>query len=83
VWGFSAVADSPPCSACVIEPCEPRYIGTALTIQTCLGFLLTLMTIRLVPLLQSRFGWRGAFAMLALGPALGAIAMLRLRRLTR
>lgn len=83
LWGFSVVADSAQFSACVSELCEPRYIGTALTLQTCLGFILTLLTIRTVPLLEARVGWRGAFAMLAIGPALGTVAMLRLRRLTR
>ena len=83
LWGFSVVADSAQFSACVSELCEPRYIGTALTLQTCLGFILTLLTIRLVPLLEARVGWRGAFAMLAIGPALGTVAMLRLRGLSR
>ena len=83
LWGFSVVADSGQFSACISEFCEPRYIGTALTLQTCLGFILTLTTIRLVPLLEGHLGWRGAFAMLAIGPALGTMAMLRLRSLTR
>lgn len=83
LWGFSVVADSAQFSACVSELCEPRYIGTALTLQTCLGFILTLLSIRLVPLMQARLGWRGAFAMLAIGPALGTLAMLRLSRVTR
>jgi dipeptide/tripeptide permease len=50
-----------------------------LTVQTCLGFLLTVVMIRAVPALADRVGWQGAFAVLALGPALGAMAMLRLR----
>lgn len=83
LWGFSVIADSAQFSACVSELCEPRYIGTALTLQTCLGFILTLLAIRLVPLLEARVGWRGAFAMLAIGPALGAVAMLRLGSLSR
>jgi MFS family permease len=83
VWGFSVIADSAQFSACVSELCEPRYIGTAMTLQTCLGFILTLLSIRLVPLLVGRVGWRGAFAMLAIGPVLGTVAMLRLRSLTR
>ena len=81
VWGFAVVADSAQFSAAVSELADPRYVGTALTIQTCLGFLLTLATIRLVPALVERVGWRWAFAALALGPVFGLWSMLRLRRL--
>jgi len=81
VWGASVVADSAQFSTCVTELGDPRYIGTALTVQTCLGFLLTTVSIQLVPLLVGLVGWRYAFAALAPGPALGTLAMLRLRRL--
>ena len=81
MWGFAVVADSAQFSAAVSELSDPRYVGTALTIQTCLGFLLTLFTIRLVPALEGRFGWAWSFLPLALGPALGIAAMLRLRGL--
>ncbi|HEX5760143.1 MAG TPA: MFS transporter [Thermoanaerobaculia bacterium] len=81
VWGFAVVADSAQFSAAVSELSDPRYVGTALTLQTCLGFLLTLATIGLVPELVERAGWRWAFAVLALGPAFGLWSMLRLRRL--
>jgi MFS family permease len=81
VWGFAVVADSAQFSACVSELCQPEYTGTALTVQTSLGFLLTLVTIRLIPPLQAWVGWRWAFAALALGPALGAWAMWALRSL--
>jgi MFS family permease len=81
VWGFAVVADSAQFSAAVSELSDPRYVGTALTVQTCLGFLLTLLTIRLVPSLAVRWGWSASLAALALGPACGAVAMLRLRAL--
>lgn len=55
-------------------------MGTALTLQTSLGFLLTLFTIRLVPSIVELVGWRYAFTFLALGPAVGIWAMQRLRR---
>ena len=79
VWGFAVVADSAQFSACISELCDPRYTGTALTLQTSLGFLLTLITIRLIPTAVSAIGWQWAFALLALGPAAGAWAMLALR----
>ena len=81
VWGFAVVADSAQFSAAVSELTDPRYVGTALTIQTSLGFLLTLFTIRLVPPLVDAVGWTGAFAGLALGPLFGIWSMQRLRHL--
>ena len=81
VWGAAVVADSAQFSACVTELSDPQYIGTALTIQTCIGFFLTTISIELVGVLQRAVGWSSAFAVLAPGPALGVVAMLRLRRL--
>ena len=81
VWGFAIVADSAQFSAVVTELAEESYVGTALTLQTALGFLLTMVSIQLVPLLVDAVGWEWAFAPLAVGPALGTLAMLYLRRL--
>ena len=75
------VADSAQFSAAVSELTDPRYVGTALTLQTSLGFLLTLVTLRLVPALLGPLGWWPVFALLALGPVGGIAAMLRLREL--
>jgi MFS family permease len=80
IWGFAVVADSAQFSTIVTEVCEQEYVGTASTVQLAMGFLLTTVTIRLIPTLESAVGWRMAFSVLALGPALGVIAMLRLRR---
>ncbi|OGD17971.1 MAG: MFS transporter [Candidatus Aminicenantes bacterium RBG_16_63_16] len=81
VWGFAVVADSAQFSAGVSELAPPERIGTALTLQTSLGFLLTLVTVRLVPAAERLVTWRYAFVLLAFGPAAGIWAMLRLRRL--
>lgn len=81
VWGFAVVADSAQFSAAVSELADPRYVGTALTLQTCLGFLLTLVTIQLIPPLADAVGWDSVFPVLALGPAFGIWAMWRLRGL--
>jgi hypothetical protein len=80
VWGFAVVADSAQFSTMVTETAEDAYRGTALTLQTALGFLLTLVTIRGVPLVADAIGWRWAFPWLAVGPALGIAAMVTLRR---
>jgi MFS family permease len=81
VWGFAVVADSAQFSAGVSELCPADRTGTALTVQTSLGFLLTLVSIRLVPTLVRLLTWRWAFAFLVAGPAAGIWAMLRLRGL--
>ncbi len=78
-WGFAVVADSAQFSAAVTELADRSYVGTALTLQTAVGFLLTVVTIRLVPLWQDWWGWGWAFAPLALGPVIGTAAMVRLR----
>nr|WP_315591432.1 MFS transporter [uncultured Cupriavidus sp.] len=80
IWGVSVIADSAQFSASVTELAEPSSIGTLLTAQTCAGFLLTLISIHLVPDIVALLGWRGGFGMLAIGPALGCIAMWRLRQ---
>jgi nitrate/nitrite transporter NarK len=80
LWGFAVVADSAQFSSSVSELSDPQYMGTQLTTQTSMGFLLTLASIQLVPLLQTRAGWGWAFAALAPGPALGTLAMWRLLR---
>jgi MFS family permease len=81
VWGASVVADSAQFSSCITELGDPQYIGTGLTIQMCIGFLLTTISIELIPKLVNRVGWRYAFILLAPGPLFGVISMLRLRQL--
>ncbi len=81
VWGALVICDSAQYSASVTELCDPQLVGTALTLQTCVGFLLTTITIWLLPPLK---GWLGpgiAFSLLALGPVFGIWHMLRLRRM--
>jgi MFS family permease len=80
VWGVTVVADSAQFSAAVSELAPPQLVGTALTLQTSLGFLLTCFTIYLVPSVAARIGWRWSMSALALGPAAGVWAMLALRR---
>jgi high-affinity nickel permease len=80
LWGFAIVADSAQFSSSISELSEAEYMGTQLTTQTSMGFLLTLASIQLVPILARAGGWGWAFAALAPGPALGTIAMWRLLR---
>ena len=79
VWGVMIVADSAQFSASVAELSEPSLVGTMLTVQTSMGFLLTLLTIQLIPTAVDALGWHYAFAILAIGPFIGVVAMARLR----
>ena len=74
-WGFWVIADSAQFSTLVTRSVPSHAVGTALTLQTSLGFLLTMATIQLVPFAAARIGWPGAMALLALGPAAGVMAI--------
>ena len=80
VWGFTVVADSAQFSALVTDHTPRTHVGTALTLQTSAGFLLTMVSMRLVPPLSAWAGWQWVFLFLAPGPLLGALAMRRLSR---
>jgi MFS family permease len=79
VRGFAVVADSAQFSAAVSELADP-YFGTALTLQTAVGFLLTIGSVQLTPPVADAVGWRFAFLPLVVGPLVGGLAMVRLRR---
>ena len=81
IWGATVVADSAQFSTCVTELGNPHYLGTALRFKPALGFFLTSISIELIPHLVKLVGWRYAFVILAPGPLLGVMAMLRLRSL--
>jgi MFS family permease len=80
-WGFFVIADSAQFSTLVTESVPAHTVGTALTIQTSLGFLLTMLPMQVVPLIAQRTGWRWGFAILALGPIAGIAAIRRLAAL--
>ena len=79
VWGITVIADSAQFSTAITELSPAAYVGTALTMQTCVGFALTNVSIWLLLPVVNVVGWRWAFATLAIGPALGVVAMARLR----
>lgn len=80
VWGASVIADSGLFSTCTSQVVDRRYVGTALTTQTAIGFLLTVATIQATPILVDLAGWRLAVLVLGAGPVVGAVAMLRLQK---
>ncbi|MBN9276122.1 MAG: hypothetical protein J0I57_00585 [Hyphomicrobium sp.] len=79
IWGITVVSDSAQFSASVTELSDRTLVGTMLTVQTCIGFLLTLVTIHVMPYVVTGLGWTYAFMILAIGPAIGMWAMARLR----
>jgi MFS family permease len=79
IWGFAVVADSAQFSALVTEVAPAHAVGTALTLQTSLGFLLTAGSIWLTFQLAESVGWGVTCSVLAIGPAFGIFAILRLR----
>lgn len=80
IWGIAVIADSAQFSAIISEVAEKRYMGTALTMQTALGFLLTAFSIRATAALAAHYGWRWGLASMAIGPVLGICAMRGLMR---
>jgi MFS family permease len=82
-WGFFVIADSAQFSTLVTESVPTHAVGTALTVQTSLGFLLTMLPMQLVPVIAQRAGWRWGFAVLALGPVAGIAAIRKLAALRR
>jgi MFS family permease len=78
VWGFFVIADSAQFSALVTESVPSHAVGTALTVQTSVGFLLTMVSIQLIPPLVAIVGWRWVFPVLAIGPTVGIAAIRRL-----
>lgn len=82
-WGFFVIADSAQFSALVTESVPTHAVGTALTIQTSAGFLLTMLPMQLIPMIAQHSGWRWSFAILALGPVAGIGAIRKLAGLRR
>jgi MFS family permease len=75
IWGIAVIADSAQFSTIISEVSDKNYVGTALTCQVALGFLLTAFVIRLMAAIAARYGWNWALASMALGPLLGIWAM--------
>ncbi|WP_366923064.1 MFS transporter [Metallumcola ferriviriculae] len=79
IWGMTVVADSAQFSAAVTDFSNADYVGTALTFQMSIGFLITVFSINLVPVIQAQIGWEWVFAILSIGPILGIISMSHLK----
>ena len=80
IWGAAVIADSGVFSTLLSEVADARFVGTALTAQTAIGFGLTVVSIQLLPVVSGRVGWQYGFLLLALGPVLGVAAMTAIKR---
>ncbi len=79
IWGISVIADGAQFATSITELSQPTIVGSAVTFQLAVGYLITVFSINIVPWLQTALGWRWAFAVLSVGPSLGILAMARLR----
>lgn len=82
IWGLTIIPDSAQFSALVADAAPPEQAGSLMTFQTALGFALTAVTVQVTPIIAQTLGWPATFALMALGPAAGIVAMARHRRLT-
>ncbi len=80
IWGIAVIPDSAQFSALVADASPPHLAGSLMSLQTALGFSLTIITVQVTPIAAAHFGWPVVLAAMALGPAIGIVAMLPLRR---
>ena len=80
IWGLSVIPDSAQFSALVADLSPPEMTGSLMSLQTALGFALTIVTVQMTPMIAERWGWPLLFCLLSLGPVIGIAAMLGLTR---
>ncbi|MGV3657847.1 MAG: MFS transporter [Chitinophagaceae bacterium] len=76
-WGLVVIADSPLFSTLVAQHAPAASRGTSLTIVNCIGFSITIISIQLLNSLLSAANAQYLYMLLAIGPALGLVALLR------
>ncbi len=80
IWGLTVVPDSPQFSVMITELGDPAYLGTTLTMQTTIGFGISIISIRLLPIFVNLVGWSLGFTLLIIGPLIGIISLFILRK---
>lgn len=72
LWGASVVADSPQFSALAATACPPESVGSALAIQVCIGFAITVVSIAATTVLLAHIGLDATW-LLVPGPVVGLL----------
>lgn len=80
LWGLSVIPDSAQFSALVADLAPTEMVGSLMSLQTALGFALTIFTVQMTPFVAQSLGWPFLFCILAIGPIVGCISMLGLTR---
>lgn len=75
LWGAMVIPDSAQFSALIADAAPPEIAGSLMTMQTALGFTLTIATVQGAPLAAAALGWPATLALMALGPAFGVAAL--------
>lgn len=75
VWGFSIAADSPQFSALVATSAAAEYRGSAITMVTCIGFFISIVSIGVLNYFQHWLEYQYLFLLLVPGPVVGVIMM--------
>lgn len=75
-WGLAVIADSPLFSTLVAQNALPEIKGTALTIVTCIGFFVTIISIQLISFLMENFSSIYIYTVLVIGPIFGLGALM-------
>ena len=81
LYSFFIVADSAIFKAGLTELVPPEQLGRSLSLQSVIGFGVTIFSPKLFGIVLDFSGWGWAFSMLAIGPLVGIIAMQWLRSL--
>jgi MFS family permease len=74
-WGMVVIADSPLFSTMVAHNAARELKGTALTIVNCIGFSITIVSIQLLTVIQTRVSPTYMYVFLAIGPIIGLIVL--------
>lgn len=77
IWGVFVVSDSPQFSTLVAQSADRKYVATGLTIVNSIGFAITILSIQLVNVMWARWQSPAVFLVMAIGPLVGAISIMK------
>ena len=83
VWGITVAGDSPQFSTLTARNAPPQAVGSVLTLTNSIGFAISIVSILLFVSLSETVALGSLLPWLAIGPALGLLALRPLVRLER